>query len=277
MSAPELSALSPEPKPAPVAAPVVVLVRPQLAQNIGAVARVMLNFGLQTLRLVAPRDGWPNPDAWAMASGADRVLEAARVYPDVAGAVGDCSAIFATTARPRELALPTLTPWEAMSEAVALSAAGARIAFLFGPERSGLTNDDLAPARAIVTVPVNPAFPSLNLAQAVAVLVYEWAKQSDGALGLRTSAELMPAPGDEKLVAARLAQASREIIPAPAEDRARFLDRLETLLEARGFFRPPERAPVMKRNLRTMFARFAPTSAELQTLYGVVRHLVGRS
>src|SRR5688572_33184637 len=155
--------------------PIIVLVRPQLGQNIGKAARAMLNFGLAEMRLVAPRDGWPNPDAGPAAAGADEVLASARVYDTVAEAVSDCAHVYATTVRKRGVTKPVLTP-EAAAREIA-SQTGGRSAILFGPERSGLETDDVALARAIVTVPINPEFGSLNLAQAVILCAYEWSKQ----------------------------------------------------------------------------------------------------
>jgi len=229
--------------------PVMVLVRPQMGENIGAAARAMLNFGLEHMRLVAPRDGWPNPSAVAMASGASAVLDHARVFPDLRGALADCTRVYATTARGRELVKPVLTPEAAMTEARALIAAGEKVAVLFGPERAGLENDDIAAAQAIVTVPVNPAFYSLNLAQCVLLMAYEWGR------------EAMPAP----------------TAPAPELAEGAMLtalgDHFEERLETTGFFFPPDKAPNMKRNLRNMLARWGMTRAEAQLLHGVLRHL----
>ena len=167
--------------------PVIVLVRPQLGQNIGKAARAMLNFGLTEMRLVAPRDGWPNPDAGPAASGADVVLERAQVFDTVAEAIADCSMVFASTVRRRDLVMPVLGPDE-MADAIAASPE--RSAILFGPERSGLETEDVALANAIVTVPINPDFGSLNLAQAVILLAYEWSRRS--ALAQPPAKELEP-------------------------------------------------------------------------------------
>lgn len=235
------------------AAPVMVLVRPQLGENIGAAARGMLNFGLEHLRLVAPRDGWPNPAAVALAAGAGRVLDQARLFPDVAAAVADCTTVYATTARPRELTRPVLTPEAAMAEARARIAAGERVAVLFGPERAGLANDDLIPAQAIVTVPVNPAFLSLNLAQCVLLIAYEWGRQ--------TLPPPTPRAGPD---------------PATAADVAALAAHFEDRLGASGFFFPPDKAPVMRQNLRAMLHRWGLTRPELQTLHGILRHLARR-
>src|SRR5580704_2474631 len=158
----------------PSQAPVVILHQPQLAENIGAVARVMANFGLSDLRLVAPRDGWPQARAWASASGADWPLDGARVFARVEDAVADLNLTFATTARPRETSLPVLGPREAAAELHAGAAQGWRVGLLFGGERAGLETLDIALCQAIVTMPIHERFRSLNLAQAVAICAYEW-------------------------------------------------------------------------------------------------------
>ena len=158
--------------------PVMVLVGPQMGENIGAAARGMLNFGLEHMRLVAPRDGWPNPAATATASGAARVLDKVGVFDTTAGAIGDMDYVYATTARPRDMTTRVVTPEQAMGEARALIADGKRVGVLFGAERAGLENADIALANAIVTVPVNPGFASLNLAQCVLLTAYEWRRQS---------------------------------------------------------------------------------------------------
>jgi tRNA/rRNA methyltransferase len=234
-------------------APIIVLVRPQMGENIGAAARAMLNFGLERMRVVAPRDGWPNPKAVAMASGAGRVLDAAGLFSDLGTALADCDRVYATTARGRELDKPVLTPAEAMDEARALAAGGARVAVLFGPERAGLESDDVARANAIVTVPVNRGFYSLNLAQCVLLVAYEWRCGQDAA----------PPRGPVRELASQ-------------GEVARLGDHLEEKLEASGFFFPPAKAPRMKRNLRNMLTRWGMTRAELQTLHGILRQLARR-
>ena len=158
--------------------PTIVLVRPQMGENIGAAARAMLNFGLDRMRIVAPRDGWPNPAAVAMASGAGRLLDSATVHDDIAGAVDDSTFVFATTARQRELTKPVYSPEAAMKLAAEKIAQGQHVSVLFGPERAGLENKDIAQANATITVPVNPEFPSLNLAQCVLLLGYEWRRSA---------------------------------------------------------------------------------------------------
>lgn len=233
--------------------PLFVLVRPQLGENIGAAARGMLNFGLERMRLVAPRDGWPNPRAVAMASGAGRLLDAAGLFPDVAAAIADCDFVMATTARSRDLVKPVYTPERAMQTARALSAAGKRVAVLFGPERTGLENDDLLPAQALVTVPVNPDFPSLNLAQCALLLAYEWRKAGDD-----TPPEVLSLAGNDL---------------ATAGDVAHLAAHWEERLEAAGFFFPPDKVPHMKASLRNMWGRLGLTRSEVQTFHGILKQI----
>ncbi|HHB80158.1 MAG TPA: RNA methyltransferase, partial [Aliiroseovarius sp.] len=208
--------------------PVVVLVRPQMGENIGAAARAMLNFGLSQMRLVAPRDGWPNPAAVAMASGAGRVLDAAQVQSDLAGAVADCHHVYATTARVRGLTKRVITPSEAMAEARALQAQGQRVALLFGPERAGLENEDVAQANTVVTVPVSPDFAALNLAQSVLLMAYEWGRRQEGVL----------APEGEREPPASLIEVEK------------LAEHYERRLEEAGFFYPEAKAAGMKVTLR---------------------------
>lgn len=236
--------------------PVVILVRPQMGENIGAAARAMLNFGLTDLRLVAPRDGWPNPAAVAMASGAaGRVLDRARVFPTLAKAMADIDHAYATTARGRELTKPVHTPAAAMEDARARVAAGGRVALVFGPERAGLENDDVARANAIVTVPVNPDFPSLNLAQAVLLLGYEWGRD-------RLPAQ--PAPAGRR-------PAGEE--PATRIEIEKLADHWEQRLEAARFFFPPDKAASMRLTLRNLWARLPLTRADVQIFHGVIRQM----
>jgi tRNA/rRNA methyltransferase len=229
----------------PISAPVIVLVRPQLGQNIGKAARAMLNFGLTELRLVAPRDGWPNPDAGPAASGADIVLERARVYDSIAEATADCAHVYATTVRRRGVSKPVVTPQQA---AAAIRSEPGRSAFLFGPERSGLETDDVAIARTIVTVPINPEFGSLNLAQAVILIAYEWSK-----------GETLASPPEIALEPA-----------APQEELDGLIGHLERLLEETGYFFPPDRAPTTKRTLRGLLTKPGWNSQEVRTLRGVL-------
>lgn len=234
-------------------APFTVLVEPQMGENIGAAARAMLNFGLDRMRLVAPRDGWPNPAAVATASGAGRVLDNARVFATTAEAVADCAVVYATTARPRELTKRVLTPEAAMTEAAQHAAEGTRVAILYGGERAGLANADIVGASAIVTVPVNPDFASLNLAQCVLLVSYEWR---------RATAE---APA-ETLSTGRAA-------PAAKAEVGVLLDRLVAELEAARFFFPEHKRPSMEANLRNVFERQSLTDQDVRTLHGVFRAL----
>ena len=234
------------PRPSPP--PVVVLVRPQLGENIGKAARAMLNFGLSEMRLVAPRDGWPNPSAGPAAAGADEVLAKARVFGTLADAVADCAQVYATTVRKRGVTKPVLTPEAA---AAAIHGEAGRSALVFGPERSGLETDDVALARAIVTIPVNPAFGSLNLAQAVIVCAYEWSKQAG--LVQPTAEELLP--------------------PAPQVELDGMIAQFEALLEPAGYFRPPSRADATRRTLRTMLTKPGWNHLEVRTLRGVLSAL----
>ncbi len=230
-------------------APAFILVRPQLGMNIGMAARAMANFALHDLRLVSPRDGWPNPDAGPAAAGADAVLEAAQTAETVAEALADCQLTFATTVRPRDMAKPVVTPREAAAIMREAAARGLKSGVLFGPERAGLTTDDLAPIGTIVTAPVNPSFGSLNLAQAVLLIGYEWFQ-----------AEARPA-----------APAPRN--PAPHGEVEGLIDQLNGLLDEAGYFHIPDRTPATKRMLAQMLARPGFTVEEVRTLRGVIRAL----
>jgi tRNA/rRNA methyltransferase len=230
--------------------PVIVLVRPQLGENIGKAARAMLNFGLTEMRLVSPRDGWPNPQAGPAASGADVVLERAQVFDSVADAVADCAHVYATTVRKRGVTKPVVTPEAA---ARAIHAGPGRSALLFGPERSGLETDDVALARTILTVPINPEFGSLNLAQAVILVAYEWSKGQ--ALASPPAVELDP--------------------PAPQEELEGMIGQLDALLVGAGFFHPPDRTPATRRTLRTLLTKPGWTAQEVRTMRGVLSALGG--
>ena len=229
--------------------PIIVLVRPQLGQNIGKAARAMLNFGLTELRLVAPRDGWPNPDAGPAASGADVVLEQAQVFDTAAAAIADCSHVFASTVRRRDLVMPVIGPAE-MSERIAASAE--RSAILFGPERSGLETEEVALADAIVTVPINPDFGSLNLAQAVILLAYEWSKRSELAV-----------PPAKALEA-----------PAPHGELEGLIGQLDEELSAKGYYHPPSRTQATRNTIRTIFTNTGWSSREVKAVRGIIRALV---
>ncbi len=234
--------------------PTFVLVRPQMGENIGAAARGMLNFGLDRMRIVAPRDGWPNPAAVAMASGAGRVLDRAEVTDELSGALEDTTFVFATTARPRELTKPVHAPEDAMRLAAEKIAQGQHVAVLFGPERAGLENADIARANATISVPVNPAFPSLNLAQCVLLVGYEW-RRASAAVEL-SSVEM---GGTEWATGQEVEALSRH-----------FEERLETA----GFFFPDHKAPGMKVNLRNLWSRMPLTRMDVQTLHGILRQMV---
>ncbi|WP_298918260.1 RNA methyltransferase [uncultured Roseobacter sp.] len=234
--------------------PAFVLVRPQMGENIGAAARAMWNFGLDRMRLVAPRDGWPNPAATAMASGAGRLLDGAQLSPDLPDAVADCSYVFATTARARDLTKPVFSPEAAMQMAAEKIASGQRVAVLFGPERAGLENDDIARANAIISVPVNPEFASLNLAQCVLLVGYEWMRAVGEVMDHTT--EMAGTDWAEGVGVEHLAQ--------------HYQDRLE---EA-GFFFPEHKANSMRTNLRNMWSRMPLTRADVQMLHGVMRQMV---
>jgi tRNA/rRNA methyltransferase len=233
--------------------PAIVLVEPQLGENIGACARAMLNAGLTDLRLVRPRDGWPNPKAEAMASGATEVLAAARLFETTAAACADLAFVLATTARSRDMMKPAFTPRAAAGELRGRVAAGQAVGVLFGPERAGLVNDDVTLADAVLSVPLNPAFSSLNLAQAVLLVGYEWYQAGDDTPPVALMDENSP--------------------PATVATREYFLGRLEGLLEEAGFFFPEHLGPTMKRNLRTLFTRAGMSDQEVQTLHGVLRAL----
>jgi tRNA/rRNA methyltransferase len=232
------------------AGPIIVLVEPQLGENIGAAARVMANFGLARLRLVKPRDGWPNLQAQRSASGADRILDGVALYDTVTAAISDCTVVLATTARAHDQAKPVLGPDSAAQFLAPHVAAGEDVAILFGRERYGLENDEVALADRIVTFPVNPAFASLNLAQAVALIAYEWFKlASAGALPFA-----MP-------------QKSQ---PAPKQQIEAFFANLERQLDLIEYFRPLDKRATMVVNLRNIFARMQPTQQDIQTLHGIV-------
>ena len=234
-----------------LAGPIVVLVKPQLGENIGTTARAMANFGLTRLRLVKPRDQWPNPRAHAAASGADAILDEAQLYDTLESAIGDCELVLATTARAHDQAKPVVDAAAAAALMQPRLAAGGKVAVVFGRERNGLENDEVGLADRIVTLPVNPAFASLNLAQAVVIIAYEWFKAASGGA--------LPFAMPQKSARAR-----REQLLAFFADLERELERVE-------FFRPAEKRETMQINLRNIFLRMAPTQQDIQTLHGVVR------
>ena len=236
--------------------PAIVLVNPQLGENIGKAARAMLNFGLTDLRLVAPRDGWPNPAAGPAAAGADIVLELAQTYATTAEAVADCAHVYATTVRKRGVVKPVLDPEQATRE---IAAQSGRSAILFGPERSGLETEDVDLARTIITVPINPEFSSLNLAQAVLVCAYEWSK-----------AHLGTAEGAGDLVQPTAGDA---LPPAPQEDLEGLIAHLDRMLEAKGYFLPETRAHVTRRTMRSVLTSPGWNHLEVRTLRGILTTL----
>lgn len=233
--------------------PVVILVRPQMGENIGAVARAMANGGLFHLRLVAPRDGWPQEHAWRMASGADRILDALTLHATVGEAVADLHHVFATCPRPRHIIKPVLTARGAAAELREICSRPLRAGILFGPERAGLDNDDMADADALIRYPLNPAFMSLNLAQAVMVMAYEWWTATD------------TTPAREMM--------TNETRVAPKGDLDNFLTHLIAELDASGFLRNVPKRPGMVRNIRHLFQRGEVTQQELRTLHGIVTEL----
>lgn len=235
--------------------PVVILVHPQMGENIGATARAMLNCGLSHLRLVNPRDGWPNERAEAMSSGALELMPPVQVYATLAEAIADCHTIYATTARARDLVKPVMT---ARHAGVAMHddiAAGQKVAILFGAERAGLSNDEVMMAHKLITIPLNPGFSSLNLGQSVLLVAYEW---SQGIF-------------DAAPVATPLGKSN----PATADQFNNFFDRLDGELAKGGFFRVPEMKDIISRNIRSLFSRVQPTDQEINTLHGILTTLIG--
>jgi tRNA/rRNA methyltransferase len=235
---------------AAAAAPVVILVEPQIGENIGAAARAMANFGLSRLRLVAPRQAWPNERARVMAVGADRILDDTELFQTLEAAIADCTFVLAATARAHDQAKPVVGPAEAAAAMAPRVAAGEAVALVFGRERNGLENDEIALADGILTLPVNPAFASLNLAQAVVIVAYEWFRLAGGGK--------LPFTKPEKSA------------PAPKEQLLAFFESLERELEQVEFFRPPDKRETMQINLRNIFTRMQPTQQDIQTLHGVI-------
>jgi tRNA/rRNA methyltransferase len=246
-------------------APAAILVNPQLGENIGFAARALANFGLDDLRLVEPRDGWPNDKAHAAAAGAAFVVEQAKVYPDTEAAIADLNFVLATTARPREMVKPVLSPESAARELVAARLRGERSGILFGPERSGLDNDTIALADAVVIAPVSLGFASLSLPQAVLIVAYEWLKAQNAspALGRVTKFD---GPTAEGLAFSGTRKATR------AELLGLFAH-LEAELDRAGFFRPPEKRAAMVRSIRNMFHRMGATEQDVHTWRGIVAAL----
>lgn len=236
-----------------ITTPVIILVRPQLGENIGMAARAMLNCGLSTLRLVSPRDGWPNDKAQRAASGADVVLENAEVFDSVPEAVADLERVVATTARNRELTQRILTPRHAAAEVRGWIGQGERVGILFGPERTGLENDDMVHADTALSIPLNPQFSSLNVAQAVLLVSYEWAAAGDAT------------------PASRMAEHATR--PATKEELQNLFDHLERALDQSGFLRNKDMRPSMVLNLKALLQRAEMTEQEARTFHGVIKFL----
>ena len=242
-------------KPSLTGGPAIVLVEPQLGENIGTAARAMLNCGLDDLRLVRPRDGWPNDKAVNAASGADSVLDRARLYPDLRAAVADLRHVYASTARDRYMVKRAVTPRLAAAEIRDFLAIDEPCGVVFGPERTGLVNEDITLADTVLTVPLNPGFSSLNLAQAVMIVGYEW-----------FTALTAPPPETLHTGHSRLADKAELI---------RFFEHFEEALDQSGFLRHPDKRPSMTRNLRNLFQRAQCTEQELRTLHGVITAMMG--
>lgn len=245
-------------------APTVVLVNPQLGENIGMAARAMANFGLMDLILVDPREGWDRPKAEAAASGAIETVKSAKIVPVLVAALQPFNYVYATTARPRGMTKDVMTPEQAGADMQTRINRGEKIAILFGRERIGLTNDEVSLADMIITAPVNPAYASLNIAQAVLLVGYEWFKPMATSLGMATSE--LPA-----IVNSGLQMPGTQ--PATKEQLFGFFDHLENALEAAGFFKSQDKRPGMVRNMRNLFARVQPSEQEIQTLRGIVSSL----
>ncbi|MDP6351290.1 MAG: RNA methyltransferase [Alphaproteobacteria bacterium] len=242
-----------EAEAAAVPAPAVVLIDPQLGENIGTTARAMLNFGLDDLRLVRPRDGWPSAKATSAASGADTVVDGARLYPSTEDAIADLAVVYAATARPRDMIKPVATAAAAAADMRAQARRGAACGVLLGPERTGLHNDDIALADAVLTIPTNPAFASFNLAMAALLIGYEWFKTGDETAGA--------------------ALATGRTGAATKADLLGFFAQLESALDDCGFLRVMEKRPTMVRNIRNIFQRARLTEQEVRTLRGIVSGL----
>jgi tRNA/rRNA methyltransferase len=245
-------------------APVAVLVNPQLGENIGTAARAMANFGLHELRLVDPRDGWPSEKALTASSGAHWIIEQASVYETLADALKDVNYVYATTARPRGMIKEVITPEQAGHDMRERVKRGERVALLFGRERFGLSNDEVSLADVIVTAPVNPAFASINIAQAVLLMGYEWFKDQAESLGQQTpELPALDGPGLQ----------TPDTRPATKEELFGFFDHLEHELDIAGFFKTDAKKPGMLRNIRNLFGRAELTEQEVRSLRGIVSSL----
>jgi tRNA/rRNA methyltransferase len=251
----ETAPATPVPAPPP---PAIVLVETQMGENIGAAARAMANFGLRDLRLVRPRDGWPNERARAAASRGDTIIDAVRLFDTLEAAIADLTRVYATTARSHDISKAVVSPAMAAAEMLADSADGAKVGIVFGRERWGLTSDEVGLCDSILTIPVDPVFASLNIAQAVIVCAYEWRKAVIG--------EATWTPFAEK-------ERSRQ---ATKDELMHFFTHLEGVLDGLDFFRPPEKRPMMVRNLRQIFNKARLSEQEVKSLRGIVAALEGR-
>lgn len=236
--------------------PAIILVQPQMGENIGAAARAIANFGLDTLNLVNPRDGWPSKSAEANAVGALDKINEVQIFESTADAIQSYNTIYATTARPRDMRKSVMTPEAAIADIRARHAQGQTTAILFGGERAGLTNEDISLAQHIISVPVNPDFASLNLAQCVLLLCYEWKRQAD-----ETPTEILP-DGDSR--------------KATQGEMIELVDRLGQELENHHFFRNPDMRPTMMRNIRNIFTRRNMSEQEVRTFHGIISALIGK-
>ena len=259
--------------------PAIILVNPQMGENIGAVARAMMNFGLRELRLVAPRDGWPNPAAEAMAAHGVEIVQNAKIYATTRDAIADLHYVYASTARDRRVRKPQLTPRESVADMAVRADEGQKIGLLFGPERTGLENEDLALAQALVTVPTDPDHASLNIAQCAVVMAYEWFCQSgerrvagdEMERGQQAAPALSESQGDSAHVSDGMSRSGADkSLPASQQDLNAFFDHLEQALDATYFFKLDAKKPRMWRNLRTTLQRAEFSAQEVHTLYGMV-------
>lgn len=253
-------------------APIVILDRPQMGENIGAVARAMMNFGMSELRLVNPRDGWPNAKAHEMSANADWIIEGAKVYPAFSEALADCQYVIAATARQRDMEIGCYTPTEAVEILEPKVRQGEKAAIVLGGERSGLENEDIAHCQAICTIPADPRMSSLNIAQSMVILGYEWWMAREGmrhwALGIGEKNEMsaFPFPNAQCLMP--------NAVSATQAERQALYEHAVSLLEQKGYYQHEGKTPVMQRNLRGMISRLPLTSQQIQSLRGMLRALV---
>ena len=245
--------------------PYIVLSKPQLGENIGSTARAMKNFGVEKLRLISPRDGWPNETAYAISAGADNVLNNIEVFDTLEKATQDISLLVATTARKRVVGTKSLDIFDAVEKSFAYSIKGGQVGFLFGPEQSGLSNDDVVQADFTVSIPLNKEFSSLNLSQAVLLICWEWNKIKLLKAGVKKN----------KTVLNKKLKKTTEL--SNVGDREYFYKQLDEMLTQSGFFYSAEMAPVVKRNIRSLFNRASLTHQDLRTLHGIIRYLSGKS